>query len=330
MKIVWNHSYGLKHFLASNLPIDKARIAQGSKGKITSFNVDDQIKSILSKGEALAIGRLGGSEARYLGALYQKKHSKTYGSLLRPPSWYNLRKRRLEISSGAGFYFESFSEENQFLEIYLDCLDNVDVLGIWGTAFAWIEHMGIRNSKLNIPVGATAPWIEKYPYDQQDLNKQNSAWSETLSSRKILIISPFTKSIQTQYQQIDKVFPTKNFPKFNIDFITSPMTFNGENSCGLTWFENLDLMKEKMNKTDFDIALIGAGAYSFPLAIHAKKIGKVGIHTGGGLQLFFGVLGNRWKNSEYVFKFVNDFWKYPSLEETPINSNSVEKSAYWR
>lgn len=329
MKLIWNNNYGLKHFLASNLPVDKARIALKTRNKMVNVNVDDHIKSIFSSGEAFAIGRLGGSEARYLGALYQKRYSKSYASIFRPFSRYNLRKRRSEISSGAGFYFKSLSDENRFLEIYLDCLAKVDVLGVWGTAFAWIEHLGASNSKFNIPVGATAPWIEKYPYDQIDFSRENSAWSQALNSQKILVISPFTKSILMQHLQIDKVFPGKNYPKFTVEFITSPMTFNGENSRGLTWFENLDLMKRKMDTIDFDIALIGAGAYSFPLAIHAKNIGKVGVHTGGGLQLFFGLLGNRWKNSGYVLRFVNDFWKYPSLEETPPNSYSVEKSAYW-
>jgi hypothetical protein len=330
MKLFRNNNYGLKHFLASNFPIDKARISYQTRKKLTSNNVDDQIKSILSKSEALTIGRLGGSEARYLGALYQKRYSKSYGSIFRPLSWYNLKKRRSEISSGAGFYFKSQSDENRFLDIYLDCLANVDVLGIWGTAFAWIEHLGTQNVKFNIPVGATAPWVEEYPYLELESSETNFGWSEILNSKKILIISPFTKSIQMQYLRINEIFSGKNFPKFTIEYITSPMTFNGENSNGLTWFENLDLMKEKMNDKEFDIALIGAGGYSFPLATYAKKIGKIGIHTGGGLQLFFGILGNRWMNSEYVLKYYNESWVYPFSSETPINSKQVENSSYWK
>jgi hypothetical protein len=329
MKIVWNNNYGFKHFLASNFPIDKARISYQTRKKLTSNNVDDQIKSILLNSEALTIGRLGGSEARYLGALYQKRFSKFYGTIFRPFSWYNLRKRRSEISSGAGFYFKSQPDENRFLDIYLDCLEKVDVLGIWGTAFAWIEHLGTRNAKLNIPVGATAPWVEEYPYLELENSGSKFGWSEILNSKKILIISPFTKSIEMQYQQINLIFSGKNFPRFTIEYITAPMTFNGKNSNGLTWFENLDLMKEKMKDIEFDIALIGAGAYSFPLATFAKKIGKVGIHTGGGLQLFFGILGNRWMNSEYVLKYYNESWVFPFSFETPLDSKLVENSSYW-
>ena len=40
---------------------------------------------------------------------------------------------------------------------------------------------------------------------------------------------------------------------------------------------------------NFDIALIGCGAYGFPLAAFVKGIGKKAVHIGGPLQLFFGI-----------------------------------------
>jgi hypothetical protein len=39
---------------------------------------------------------------------------------------------------------------------------------------------------------------------------------------------------------------------------------------------------------DFDIAIIGCGAYSFPLAANVKRIGKNSVHLGGASQLLFG------------------------------------------
>ena len=50
-------------------------------------------------------------------------------------------------------------------------------------------------------------------------------------------------------------------------------------------------MKSQMDQTDYDIALIGCGAYGFPLAAHAKRMGKQAIHMGGSLQLLFGIRG---------------------------------------
>lgn len=46
-----------------------------------------------------------------------------------------------------------------------------------------------------------------------------------------------------------------------------------------------------MDKIDYDICLIGCGAYGFPLAAHAKRKGKKAVHLGGALQLLFGIKG---------------------------------------
>lgn len=38
-----------------------------------------------------------------------------------------------------------------------------------------------------------------------------------------------------------------------------------------TWFDALDYMCGECEKIDFDIALLGCGAYGYPLAAHIKK-----------------------------------------------------------
>jgi hypothetical protein len=97
----------------------------------------------------------------------------------------------------------------------------------------------------------------------------------------------------------------------------------------LKWFELLESMKDEISNSKFDVALIAAGAFSYPLAAHAKKIGKIGIHCGGGLQIFFGVMGNRWNNSPEVLKYMNEFWIRPSAEERPKTADQVENACYW-
>lgn len=54
------------------------------------------------------------------------------------------------------------------------------------------------------------------------------------------------------------------------------------------WFEALEHMYSEAMKEDFDVAIIGCGAYGFPLAAKIKKAGKIGIHLGGAAQLLFG------------------------------------------
>jgi hypothetical protein len=91
------------------------------------------------------------------------------------------------------------------------------------------------------------------------------------------------------------------------------------------WFEALDDLKSQMERETFDIALVGAGAWSLPLVAHAKKLGKKGIHLGGSLQLLFGIKGGRF-DQDGIY---NESWTRPLPSEVPSNFKKMEQGAYW-
>ena len=53
----------------------------------------------------------------------------------------------------------------------------------------------------------------------------------------------------------------------------------------------LNYMFDEAMKKNFDVAIIGCGAYGFPLAAKLKQAGKIVIHLGGATQLLFGIIG---------------------------------------
>lgn len=88
-------------------------------------------------------------------------------------------------------------------------------------------------------------------------------------------------------------------------------------------------MYQKAMEIDFDIAIVGCGAYGFPLAAKIKAAGKQVIHMGGVTQVLFGIKGRRWvENPRSELKF-NDAWVYPMSSETPQNNKVVENGCYW-
>ena len=92
-------------------------------------------------------------------------------------------------------------------------------------------------------------------------------------------------------------------------------------------------MYQEAMKTDFDIAIIGCGAYGLPLAAKIKKAGKQAIHLAGATQLMFGIKGKRWEENEafaYVRKWFNESWVYPAEEDIIQNANRVENGCYWK
>lgn len=88
-------------------------------------------------------------------------------------------------------------------------------------------------------------------------------------------------------------------------------------------------MTEEARKIDFDIAIIGCGAYGLPLAVRIKHMGRKAVHMGGAHQLLFGIRGARWDNNEFLKPFYNEYWTRPSQSERPKNAERVEGACYW-
>ena len=111
------------------------------------------------------------------------------------------------------------------------------------------------------------------------------------------------------------------------------LSIAGEKTEFKTWFDALDFMKKQMDQTDYDIALIGCGAYGMHLAAHAKRMGKKSFHLGGTLQLLFGIIGKRWENDPNIYysykQLFNEHWTRPMNEEKPENSHLIEDGCYW-
>ena len=315
--------YGFKHEVAKRWPLWDWKKSIAVSNRIDPKNADSAIYNLILRNEPALVGRLGGTEARFLGEF--KKISElpflNNFAFKHKPNWL---KRSKEINTNAGFYFQNRQEIEDFYNLYINALYDTDVLGAWGTAFSYIESQFVEYISEFIPVGMTAPWVQSY-LDHSNL----VPWSKALEGKKVLVISPFTDSIDKQFLNISNVFPNYNYHNFQLLTLKSPMTISMKYPVIKNWFELLDDLKNNMARTDFDVALVSAGSYSYPLAHYAKSIGKIGIHAGGGLQIFFGIMGKRWEKSEYLINLVNRNWTRPTEEETPKSYNLVENGCYW-
>jgi len=319
--------FGLRHEISKRwTPLDWLK-SKPVSNLINVENSDFVISNFLASETCGLIGRLGGTEARFLGQYYKIKRFGMIENVLfkYKPNW---RKRRYEMSNNAGYYFSSFDDLSMFVRLYDQALKETDILGAWGTAFSWIESQYINKSKPIIPVDSTTPWVESYSRFSESI-----PWSRNLEGKKILVISPFSESILAQHKRIKSVFQNIKYPDYNLNIIKAPLTTGFSCNASPTWMERIDEMKDQMQSLDFDIALISAGAYSYPLAHHAKNMKRIGIHCGGGLQLFFGIMGRRWEKKwgegNYYESFVNNSWVRPSVSETPVNAKEIEDGCYW-
>ena len=290
--------------------------------KESEKNFEDLISTRIRSSEPFLFGRLGGVEANALGIYL------TEASGVRHPFQFCgaklMKQRRLnQLCNNAGVYPINQNEFKLFCQQHLVSLQSMDVFSVWAKPFAWVESKFVSNPNLIVVSGdASYPWLESR--DDNSL----FGWGKALDKMKVLVISPFQKSMLIQSKKLQRIFPGLDFPDMKLTFVSSPMSQGGLMD-GNSYSFHLDRMKESMETEDFDICLVSAGAYSLPLAAHAKELGKKGVHAGGALQIFFGITGKRYDSYPGVMKYRNQDWRRPSSDERPKNWQSIEDGCYW-
>ena len=292
--------------------------------------VSELIYTLLASGKPCMIARYGAFELasviNYLGVINPRYSYLKYISGKAPQWWWNRRLMGY-MQSNAGFF--PATEENlmKFGETMVEDSKQLDILGSWLSE----EETMINDFKLNL-TKVTLLSLEPY--------WSNNPWSRILEDKKVLVIHPFASLIEQQYKdKRELLFDNKQvLPEFDLKTIKAVQSLGGD--CEYhDWFEALDSMKKQMDATDYDIVLLGCGAYGFPLAAHAKRMGKQAVHLGGAIQLLFGIRGKRWDNPDYGIQefgkqntyktLFNDSWVYPSNNYIPSMATQVEGGCYW-
>jgi hypothetical protein len=305
-RLGYSYRYGSyrRHFVAQE------KKTYCGKRILSDAEANHFIAKKVAEGKPFMAARMGGHELRttYHHYLTNKPYSEqiTHG-----------------MFTFAGFFPADEKNLTRFAELMFSSIKEVDVMGIW--FYEGEEEMCQKfcpDAEFVYPKG-----LEPYYFPE-------NPWSQHLAGKKVLVIHPFEDSIKQQYaHNRTKLFATapKVLPEFELKTIKAVQSVAGigAGSGFATWFDAYDHMCNQMVKTDYDVAIIGAGAYGFPLAGFAKQQGKQAIHMGGATQLLFGVLGQRWMDRDDVNHYFNDSWKRPSPHETPEKAQIVENACYW-
>ena len=163
-------------------------------------------------------------------------------------------------------------------------------------------------------------------------NKNTIPWTYKLKGKKVLIINSFIDSIK---KQLDNKF-CYNKPLFlekqEFLFYKTFQTVNN-NFVHDNWFETYNIMKNDIQKLEFDIALVACGGYGVPLCNFIKEeLNKSAIYIGGGLQMMFGVLGQRWSSRDdwkTIIKNNKCNFIYPTEHEIIKGCENSDCSSYW-
>lgn len=218
------------------------------------------------------------------------------------------------VKKYAGYYDTENQVENdiKFCEFYLKCMKDYDAVAMAGPDTAsYYLHPELKapydnpaeKKKFDVFIeNYFNPESVYYPYfmfENQYLFL--SMFKKFAENKKILVISPFSKSIHLQEEKLPNLINGYTYPSFELITYNTHITYSagskpliGNSFPHKNWFETFDAMCNDIAKIDFDIALLSCASYAAPIGSFIRSLGKKAIYTGGVTQTYFGVMGTRW------------------------------------
>lgn len=273
------------------------------------------IREAIEQGKPFLVGRYGMTEARamfFTDAHYLGVNTKDH-----------YEEFKNNISNLSGMFSNDDAGLKRFVDMYENAGRDVDVFGIWNKY--WEKYL----FKYYVNKNALYTYTETvFPYDGID---DTVPWTAALKGKRVVVVSSFADTIDKQYRtNREKIWPREDLlPEFELRTVKAVQTLVGNRDERFeTWFDALEYQYNECFKEDFDVAVIGCGAYGYPLGAMIKERGKIAIVVGGDIQLWFGIKGKRWDNTR-LGAFYNDAWVRPDDSEKIKNADGVENACYW-
>ena len=265
------------------------------------------IKQCIKFRKPFAIGKIGETECRNLVRMINSR------SVVWSPD--------LEINAGV------FPLTNDCVKMwaneYLASLASLDLVLQWGEGDKFLIEKFAKGALVCHDFDDIQPFI--YGSD---------GWHYALSGIKLCVVHPMKSTIEMQAQVFSSIW--RGAEPIDLVCVKSPYPpVIGGSSPFASYHEALASLKEEVGRYDFDLCVVGAGAYSLPLCSYVRKLGKVCIHLGGATQLLFGIRGGRWDawvgpDGTWNGYYANsEFWRHPMKSDVPDNAYMVEGGCYW-
>ena len=300
----------------------------GKKDKeITKFFLDKPVRTIpslsdeiaqhIESGKPMLLARLGGTEGVIAGQFCERRLKMRDDYSESMLNW---------LFTTSGFFADDYENKSEAVDKYarmtVEGMPDCDYLSAMFPSKVYMPYFFKRFARNTTPT-----FTDFGPYFDIETDK---TWIRALKGKKVLVINSFTDSIEYQYKRKDKLVKDKKYelPDFELLVYKTYVTQVGERPGGFrNSFEVLDKMLDDIRKIDFDVALIGAGAYGFPIAVEIKRMGKIAIETCGRTPLFFGIYGER-DVKQGIEEHMTDAWIRP-MENPPEKFKEVENGCYW-
>jgi hypothetical protein len=304
----------------------------------SSEKIIEFFNSYIQEQQPCFISRIGGSDFELVCDYYNDP------SIIYNDTWYSKGVIKVKELNG---YFD-FNNSRECFQLYLDTLlnsyKNSDVLAYAGKMEKHIRFFINGKSQID---PRFKPFLEYISQDKilinwvqfiQEVRPFLTSFSTWAGGKKILFVSPFSKSIEHQYQYKDKLFLDYQYPDFTLKTYNTRITYNNQEDTKdslklLTnnWHEECLRLSDEISTIDFDIALLSCGSYAMFLGDYIKNtLKKKALYFGGSLNLYFNIYGKRFEPLYNQIKLNRDYQIEPfenSLVENISGGRKYENEA---
>ena len=262
----------------------------------------DKIHNLLISDNLFSITRIGGIET-----------IACYNYLMNINNSKDLINK---LKINAGFYYENNFELQLFCEHCISSINNSDLFAFWNSRHQKALITKIKSKNIQITLKDLEPFWE------------NNSWLTSKKPINVVVVSPFSNSINGQLLNLKNIFNKDIYPNINFITIQAPIT-NGSVEPTHSYFTNVNNITNQIVSLRPNFVLLGCGSYGLVIANLLRQKFISSIVVGGSLQLYFGIKGARWESREEYKNLFNKFWIKPSNNEKPKGSNLIEDGCYW-
>lgn len=282
--------------------------------------IQNLIKDKVSKNEKFFIGRLSGNETNLTGKVFTQS-----------PINHGLMHEMLYT---AGIQFKSNEDIIEYVKLYDNAVSKTTLIATWDGVMRsqCIEYYNYMHVKYPDITRVSAIALEPFYY----FNNSKYEYDKLFENKRVLIITSQKETTLQQLAKLDSCYPDKKiFHKTTSFHVYKPCQQNGGSHDENAWHFHYNKMKEDLKKIkesefDFDVAFVSCGGFGMILSEYIySELNTSTIYVGGGLQLYFGILGKRWSSNETINRIKNNSWVFPVKEDMPKNSVSCEGGCYW-
>ena len=282
------------------------------------------IQETLDEGRRFLIPRIAGIENNFaiFGEICRRSGSMDPQIVQYFERWSGAMK------NNAGILMTSQESIYKYSDLYMAALNNADIIGGWELYGTYYPH--IRSSYDYARKKYKKPFFWTFAMDIFHYI-HTLPWTHALRGQRILIVSAFADSINEMLADRTKIYGIDLFPGCTITTIKPPQTQAAEPSREFDVELSEFCARLDAVKWTYDVALVACGGYGNLVCNHIYTSGRSAIYVGGVLQMYFGILGERWirERPDIVTLYKNEFWRRPKESERPRNCQAVEGSCYW-